>query len=100
VPAQEDARVNAGHLIAVYGYWAVFALVAGESLSVPLPGETALIVAGTYAGTTHHLSPWLIFAVAAAAVVTGDNIGYLIGVKGGYRFAAATGLRSGWTSGS
>jgi membrane protein DedA with SNARE-associated domain len=62
--------VNAGHLIAVYGYWAVFALVAGESLGVPLPGETALIVAGTYAGTTHHLSPWLIFAVAAAAVVT------------------------------
>ena len=79
--------MNAGHLIAVYGYWAVFALVAGESLGVPLPGETALIIAGTYAGTTHHLSPWLIFAVAAAAAVTGDNIGYLIGVKGGYRLA-------------
>jgi membrane protein DedA with SNARE-associated domain len=79
--------VNAGHLIAVYGYWAVFALVAGESIGIPLPGETALILAGTYAGTTHHLSPWLIFAVAAAAAIVGDNIGYLIGVKGGYRLA-------------
>jgi membrane protein DedA with SNARE-associated domain len=67
-----------------------FALVAGKSLGLPLPGETALIVAGTYAGTTHHLSPWLIFAAAAAAV-TGDNIGSLIGVKGGYRFAGRYG---------
>ena len=87
VPAQEDALVNAGHLIAVYGYWAVFALVGGESLGVPLPGETALIIAGTYAGHTHHLSPWVIFAVAAAAAIIGDNIGYWIGDKGGYRLA-------------
>jgi membrane protein DedA with SNARE-associated domain len=79
--------VNTGHLIASYGYWALFALVALESLGVPLPGETALILAGTYAGTTRHLNPWLIFAVAAAAAVIGDNIGYWIGDKGGYRLA-------------
>jgi len=79
--------VNVGGLIASYGYWAVFVLVAVESLGVPLPGETALIVAGTYSGTTHHLSPWLIFAVASAAAIVGDNIGYVIGDKGGYRLA-------------
>ena len=79
--------MNTGHLIASYGYWALFALVALESLGVPLPGETALILAGTYAGTTHHLNPWLIFAVASAAAVIGDNIGYWIGDKGGYRLA-------------
>jgi membrane protein DedA with SNARE-associated domain len=58
-----------------------------ESLGIPLPGETALIIAGTYAGHTHRLSPWLIFAVAAAGAIIGDNIGYWIGDKGGYRLA-------------
>ena len=79
--------MNTSHLIASYGYWALFALVGLESLGVPLPGETALIIAGAYAGTTHHLNPWLIFAVASAAAVIGDNIGYWIGDKGGYRLA-------------
>jgi membrane protein DedA with SNARE-associated domain len=65
----------------------VFVLVGAESLGIPLPGETALITAGIYAGTTHRLSPWLIFAVAAAAAIIGDNIGYWIGDKGGYRLA-------------
>ena len=79
--------MNTGQLIASYGYWALFILVAAESLGVPLPGETALIVAATYAGTTHHLNPWLIFLVASAAAIIGDNIGYWIGDKGGYRLA-------------
>ncbi len=79
--------VNIGQLITSYGYLALFALVAAESLGVPLPGETALITAGIYAGHTHRLSPWLIFAVAAAAAIIGDNIGYWIGDKGGYRLA-------------
>ncbi len=60
-------------------------MVALESLGIPLPGETALIAAGTYAGHTHDLSPWGIFAVAAAAAIIGDNIGYWIGDKGGYQ---------------
>ena len=37
-------------------------LVGAESLGIPLPGETALITAGIYAGQTHRLSPWPIFA--------------------------------------
>ena len=32
-----------------YGYYAVFALVALESLGIPLPGESALIAAALYA---------------------------------------------------
>jgi membrane protein DedA with SNARE-associated domain len=79
--------VNISHLIASYGYWAVFVLVGAESLGIPLPGETALITAGIYAGHTQRLSPWLIFAVAAAGAIIGDNIGYWIGDKGGYRLA-------------
>ncbi len=80
-------------LITSYGYLAVFGLVAIESLGVPLPGETALIAAGTYAGTTHRLSPWLIFVVASAAAIVGDNIGFWIGDKGGYRLAYRYGRR-------
>lgn len=79
--------MSISHFISSFGYLAVFAVVAAESLGIPLPGETALITAGIYAGHTHRLNPWLIFLVAAAAAITGDNIGYWIGDKGGYRLA-------------
>ena len=58
-----------------------------ESLGIPVPGETALIVAGAYAGHTHRLSPWVIFAVAVAGAIIGDNIGFWIGHRFGYRLA-------------
>ena len=77
--------VNIHHLITHYGYFAVFFLVAAESLGVPLPGETALIVAATYAGATGKLSPYIIFVVGATAAIIGDTCGYWIGDKGGYR---------------
>lgn len=77
--------MNVQHLLTQYGYVAVFFAVAAESLGVPVPGETVLIAAAIYAGSTHRLSVWLIFAVAAAAAVIGDNIGFWIGDKGGYR---------------
>jgi membrane protein DedA with SNARE-associated domain len=79
--------VSIGHLIETYGYAAVFTLVGAESLGIPVPGETAVIVAGTYAGHTHRLSPWIIFLVASAGAIIGDNIGFWIGDKGGYRLA-------------
>jgi len=85
--------MNVTQLIDSFGYLALFALVAAESLGVPLPGETALIIAGTYAGTTHHLNPWLIFVVASAAAIIGDNIGYWIGDKGGYALARRYGSK-------
>ncbi|MHB1444996.1 MAG: DedA family protein [Acidimicrobiales bacterium] len=77
--------MNTSHLLHTYGYYAVFLLVCVESLGVPLPGETILIAAGIYAGTSHKLSIYAIFVVAAVAAILGDNIGFLIGNKGGYR---------------
>lgn len=77
-----------GHLhswINDYGYEAVFVLVGLESIGVPIPGETALITAALYAATTHHLHIAIIIAVAAAAAVIGDNIGFALGRWGGYR---------------
>jgi len=48
--------MNVHHLLNQYGYAAVFALVGAESLGIPLPGETILIAAALYAGSTHKLS--------------------------------------------
>ncbi len=74
------------HLVETYGYAAVFVLVFVESLAVPLPGETTLVLAATYAGVhPHKLTIGLIFAVGAAAAILGDTAGYWIGDKGGYR---------------
>jgi membrane protein DedA with SNARE-associated domain len=75
------------HFVQSYGYYAVFALIALESLGIPLPGESALIAAALYAGTSHHLNIAALAAAAAAAAVIGDNAGYWIGKTGGRRLA-------------
>ena len=75
------------HLVQSYGYYAVFALIALESMGIPLPGETALIAAALYSGTTHHLSIVVLAVVAGSAAVIGDNAGYWIGKTGGQRLA-------------
>lgn len=77
--------MNINHLVSSYGYWAVFTLVALESLGIPLPGETILIVASTLAGKYHHLNVWGIFVAASAGAIIGDNIGFWVGDKGGFR---------------
>ncbi len=81
--------MNVATLIPSLGYLVVFAMVAAESLGVPLPGETTLVLAAIYAGQSHRLSIWLLFVVAAVAAILGDNIGYWIGDKGGYRVVRA-----------
>ncbi len=64
------------------GYVALAALVALESMGVPVPGETALLTAGILA-QQGHLKIELVIAVAAGAAVAGDNLGYLLGRKAG-----------------
>jgi membrane protein DedA with SNARE-associated domain len=67
-----------------YGYLAVGLIVLIESFGPPLPGETIIIAASIYAGAG-VLDIWGVFAVALAAAVIGDNIGYAIGHFGGRR---------------
>src|SRR5256885_4952640 len=76
---------NLDSLLATYGYLAVFVFVGVESIGIPVPGETMLVTAAIYAGTTGRLSiAWVIVASSAGAIL-GDNIGYVIGRTGGYR---------------
>lgn len=73
------------HWLSTYGYAVVFGMVAIESLGVPVPGETTLIAASLYAGSTGHLRIWWVIAVAAAGAILGDNGGYSVGRYGGAR---------------
>lgn len=68
------------HFLATYGYWAVLFFVVIESTGVPFPGETMLLVAAIYAGTTHRLRLAIPLVIAAAALgaIVGDNLVYAL----------------------
>jgi membrane protein DedA with SNARE-associated domain len=71
------------HFITDHGLPLLFLVVMLESFGVPLPGETALILFGVLASQGHYDIAEVI-AVAAAAAIVGDNLGYwLIGRWGG-----------------
>ena len=72
------------HLIENYGLLFLFGIVCLESAGLWLPGETALIAAGVYA-SKGHLSITGVIAIATAAAIIGDNIGYWLGREGGRR---------------
>jgi membrane protein DedA with SNARE-associated domain len=73
------------------GYAAVGILVGIESMGVPAPGESALILAGI-AAAGGRLDIVLVIVVAAAAAIVGDNIGYAIGRVGGRRLLERKGF--------
>ena len=64
------------------GYPLLFVMVMAESSGALVPGETALITAAVLA-SQGKLEIELVIALAATAAIVGDNIGYLIGRKGG-----------------
>jgi membrane protein DedA with SNARE-associated domain len=80
-------------LIATYGYALVAVIVGLESMGLPVPGETTLVTAAIYAGTTHRLSITFIVVAAIAGAIAGDNIGYAIGRRFGYRLLLRYGHR-------
>ena len=64
------------------GYPLLGVFVGIEALGVPVPGETAVILAGL-AANEGRLSIVLVIVIAAAAAIIGDNIGFVIGRRGG-----------------
>ena len=79
------ALIGPKEALATYGYLAVFAFVGIESLGIPFPGETMLLTAAIYSGTSGNLSIAFVVAAAATGAIFGDNIGFGIGHWGGYR---------------
>jgi len=84
------------HLLLEYGYAILFLLVAIESLGIPLPGETALVIAAAFAATGELSIQWVVVTGIAAAIM-GDNTGYWIGRKGGLTVVERYGHRVGLT---
>jgi membrane protein DedA with SNARE-associated domain len=65
-------------LIHDYGVLAVAVVVALECVGLPVPGETALLAAAMYAGTTHDLNIFSVLITAAASAIIGRMVGYFI----------------------
>jgi membrane protein DedA with SNARE-associated domain len=76
-----DAFQEFAQQFAIYGYPLLFAGVLLENAGIPLPGETAVVVAGflaSPAGGSHFNLLWVIVTVFVAAVL-GDNLGFWLG---------------------
>jgi membrane protein DedA with SNARE-associated domain len=72
-------------LIGQYGYLVVFFGVMLESAGVPLPGETVLLASGALAHSG-VLDPVDVLFFGLLGAVTGDQIGYWVGRRGGRPF--------------
>jgi undecaprenyl-diphosphatase len=81
-------------LFARYGYAVVFFGVFLENTGLPVPGETALL-AGAALSRSGRLSLPLVIVTAIAGAILGDNLGFLIGRRGGRALVDRFGPRVG-----
>jgi membrane protein DedA with SNARE-associated domain len=82
-------------LVSAHGYWAVALIVGLESMGLPLPGETILVLAAIYAATEPSFNIGVVIAVAAFGAIVGDNAGYWLGLRYGYALLLRYGERIG-----
>ena len=70
---------------AAYGYPVLFFGVLAENAGIPVPGETAVLVAGFLASSAGggHFQLLLVILITFVAAVIGDNMGFWLG----HRFA-------------
>ena len=83
-------------LFARYGYAVVFVGVLLENAGLPVPGETTLL-AGAALAQFGRLSLVSVILTAIGAAILGDNIGFLIGRRGGRALAERHGAKIGLT---
>jgi membrane protein DedA with SNARE-associated domain len=86
------------HLIATYGYVAIGVIIGLESMGLPLPGESALVLAALFASRHDHNIVGVVAAAATGAIL-GDNVGYWVGREFGYRLLLRYGGYIGLTAG-
>ncbi|HEY5161357.1 MAG TPA: DedA family protein, partial [Gaiellaceae bacterium] len=79
-------------LLKIIGLPLVFFGVGIESMGIPIPGETVLVIAAVTAGHG-TLVPWQVALCAWAGAVVGDNIGYALGRHYGEQFWTLPGIR-------
>jgi membrane protein DedA with SNARE-associated domain len=66
-----------------YGYWAVAVALLLENAGLPVPGETMLLLASFLAYSEHLLHLPVLILTGIIAATLGDNIGFVIGHRGG-----------------
>jgi membrane-associated protein len=66
------------------------AIIGLESMGVPSPGETALILAAVLA-SQGKLQIWLVILIGVSSAIIGDNLGYLLGRRFGREVLEAPG---------
>ncbi len=66
------------------------AIIGLESLGLPSPGETALVLAAVLA-SQGKLQIWLVILIGVSSAIAGDNIGYLLGRRFGREVLEASG---------
>jgi membrane-associated protein len=66
------------------------AIIGLESMGIPSPGETALVLAAVLA-SQGKLQIWLVLLIGITSAIVGDNIGYLLGRKLGREVLEAPG---------
>lgn len=84
-------------LFARYGYAVVFFGVFLENAGLPVPGETTLL-AGAALARFGALSLGWVMVTAVAGATLGDNLGFLIGRRGGRAIVERHGWKIGLTA--
>jgi membrane protein DedA with SNARE-associated domain len=77
-----SAGAQLAQFVAHYGYVAVVATVFAENLGLPVPGETAVFLAGG-AAAAGNLNVFVVWLAVVVAAVLGDNLGFAAGHFGG-----------------
>jgi membrane protein DedA with SNARE-associated domain len=98
-PGANDVHLHHHEIIALlgqYGSGLVGLVIALESLGLPLPGETVLIAAALYAGSTGRLDIGAVVLAAALGATLGNFVGYGIGRTLGAPALARYGPRIGF----
>lgn len=70
--------------------YALPAIIGLESMGIPSPGETALVLAAVLA-SQGKLNIVAVIAIGVASAIVGDNLGYLLGRKVGREVLQARG---------
>ncbi len=77
-------------LLGQWGYLVIFCGMLLENAGLPLPGETLTLLGG-YAAGSGQLDLLGVIAAAVGGAVLGDNLGYLVGRRLGWRLVLRVG---------